>query len=714
MDFFAAQEQARKKTRWLTFWFVLAVIGIITTFYWLPVLLFFSLDDRVWIARLFAIFFGCMGADLLLHMWKHNKLLFVILAIMLPPAFYGLVVLYFSVGAADAALWTPPYHDTFWDNKRLFWTCLIVGGIIGTASRHKIQQISRQGGELIAKQLGGRVIERNTLDLAERRLLNVVDEISIAAGIPAPVAFVLSGEASLNAFAAGLSTQDSVIGVTRGLLETMSREELQGVIAHEISHIVNGDSRLNLKLIGVLFGIYAIVLMGREMMLMGRSAKRYEELYAKRYKELYVTLTDQTTTFIFIGFVVCVIGSVGLFFGRLIQSAVSREREYLADAAAVQFTRNPDGLVSALKKLQASGSRIRHPQALVASHLFFGASETSSVFLTSLFATHPPLTERINRIGKIFLEYSDSEPLGEKETVRSIDFAIVKGDDFRVLAENPHVMMPIALSDTTVLTPVAYTPEKILSGSIAHAQTLLATLPETLRQKAQNVVGATSIVYGLLFSNQPDVWLRQKRLLPPAALPVAQELVQWLSSQPEQGAHSRLVWLDLVLPTLREAPKSGREQLLTLAAAMIHADGQLDPSKFALYSILWSTLLPPSEHRVKHSELRRERLDRGVASLLALITHAGHEDLETAKAAYQAAMAHSPTHEWVPFPDRKDLSLTKVSHTFSYLALAAPPYRKKFLEACAVAAQHDGKMTPVENELLRAFAQSLDCPAPLV
>jgi len=252
------------------------------------------------------------------------------------------------------------------------------------------------------------------------------------------------------------------------------------------------------------------------------------------------------------------------------------------------------------------------------------------------------------------------------------------------------------------------------SASISQAQSLLASLPETLRQQASYVTGATGIIGGLLFSDQPDVRLQQEKQLPPEALPAAQELYQWMSSQPEQGARYRIVWLDIVLPTLREAPETERQQLLVLAAALIHADGRVSPSEFALYSLMRGVLLPPSARRLKRSELRLDQLDQDIASLLALLTHAGHEDLETAKAAYQAAMKCSPACTPSPFPEKIALSLTAISQALAHLALTTPLYRKKLLSACAVAIHHDRKITPVENELLRAFAQSLDCPAPLM
>ncbi|MCL2022594.1 MAG: M48 family metallopeptidase [Betaproteobacteria bacterium] len=644
MDFFAAQAQAHRKSRWLVLWFILAVTSIIA-------------------------------------------LVYLSLAVVLQS--------------------TEKTLATLWNGELFFWVCLLVGGGIAAASLYKIWQISRQGGMFIAQQLGGRMVTRDTNDPAEKRLLNVIDEMAIAAGIPAPVAFVLTEESSLNAFAAGLTTRDCVIGVTQGLLKTMNRDELQGVIAHEISHIVNGDSRLNVKLIGVLFGIYVITIVGRGFM---RARGR------------------NVGGVILIGLLLCVVGSVGLFFGRLIQAAVSRQREYLADASATQFTRYPAGLSSALRKLQNASSAILHPEAGAASHLFFGESSTSWF----KFATHPPLAERIRRLGGILLHQPD-----KGETFPSASTAAFgeNAQPVPILAANPHAAMPIL--PAALLLESKNAPEE---ESLTQAQFLLASLPKDLRQKANSIVGATGILGGLLFANQSDIRAQQEKLLPPDALPVAQELYQWFSSrmegeryqlvppdarpteqelyqrlsmQPEEVARYRLVWFDLILPTLREALEAERQQLLVMAKGLIRADGRVSPTEFALYTLLRGALLSPAERRVKRSELRLEQLDKDIADLLALLAYAGHDDMEMVEAAYREAITCSPANVKHPLPAKTGLSLNKISQALAHLALAAPPYRKKLLYACEVVVRHDGKITPVENELLRAIKQSLDCPTPL-
>src|SRR5487761_2174898 len=238
------------------------------------------------------------------------------------------------------------------------------------------------GGAALARMMGARQIATQSGDPAERRLLDVVEEMAIASGIAVPQVFVMDDEQSINAFAAGYSPDQAAVVVTRGTLEHLNRDELQGVIGHEFSHVLNGDMRLNLRLMGVLGGILLLTTLGR--MLAYSSSRR----------------DSKGAAFVLLGFGLIVIGYIGVFFGRLIQASVSRQREFLADASSVQFTRNPDGIGGALAKIGQSGSRVDHPRAAEANHLFFGeaiASDFADVF-PDLMATHPPVGERLKRI----------------------------------------------------------------------------------------------------------------------------------------------------------------------------------------------------------------------------------------------------------------------------------------------------------------------------
>ncbi|HWV58524.1 MAG TPA: M48 family metallopeptidase, partial [Longimicrobiales bacterium] len=245
----------------------------------------------------------------------------------------------------------------------------------------------RSGGASVAEMLGGRRVSPDTRDIAERRLLNVVEEMAIASGMPVPAVFVLDAEQGINAFAAGYTIHDAAVAVTRGTLERLDRDELQGVIAHEFSHILNGDMRLNVRLIGLLFGILLLSVVGRGLL---RGAA-----YGGRGRK------GGGGQVALIGLALTLLGFVGVFFGRLIKAAVSRQREFLADAAAVQFTRNPGGLADALKKIGGAtargGSLVRNHHAEELSHLFF-AEGVQRAFAGGALSTHPPLDERIRRI----------------------------------------------------------------------------------------------------------------------------------------------------------------------------------------------------------------------------------------------------------------------------------------------------------------------------
>jgi Zn-dependent protease with chaperone function len=263
-----------------------------------------------------------------------------------------------------------------------------MGVVIGGGTLFRTAQL-RKGGAAVADLLGGRRVDPMTQDPAERVLLNVVEEMSIAAGLPVPAVFVMDREGGINAFAAGHTVNDAAVAVTRGMLESLSRDELQGVVAHEFSHILNGDMRLNVRIMGLLFGILILTVVGRGILRGSMGGGRIRVSGSRRGGGGQVAI---------IGVALVVLGYLGVLVGRLIQAAVSRQREFLADAAAVEFTRNPSGLAGALKRIGAAsaGSRIQDHHAQEAGHLFFAPGLRAG--LSGLTATHPPLAKRIQRI----------------------------------------------------------------------------------------------------------------------------------------------------------------------------------------------------------------------------------------------------------------------------------------------------------------------------
>jgi len=304
MDFFERQDKARKKTKLLVFYFILAVAALIVAVYFAALLIFSGVQAQ-----------------------QHRN--------------FG--------ESPQFALWNP----------QLFLG--VAGGVLAVVligSGYKTVALA-QGGSAVSEMMGARLVSPNTNDPDERKLLNVVEEMAIASGVPVPHVYVMDEEDGINAFAAGHKPGDATITVTRGCVKILSRDELQGVIGHEFSHILNGDMRLNLRLMGIIFGILCLAIIGRVLLQTARVGGR-----GRGQNPLPL-----------LGLLLLVIGYIGVFFGRLIQAAVSRQREFLADASSVQFTRNPGGITGALKKiggLGETGSRLSHAHAEELSHMFFG------------------------------------------------------------------------------------------------------------------------------------------------------------------------------------------------------------------------------------------------------------------------------------------------------------------------------------------------------
>jgi Zn-dependent protease with chaperone function len=326
MDFFQRQDMARRKTKWLVVYFILAVLGILLAVN--------------------------MAVGLIFSGTQHHT-----------RQRYG-----------------SSYRTESYDPRVFGFATLGTLFVIFCGSTYKILQLA-SGGKVVAEMMGGRPVDSHTSDPDERKLLNVVEEMSIASGTPMPQVYVMDNEPGINAFAAGHSTKDMVVCTTRGCLRLLTRDELQGVIGHEFSHILNGDMQLNLRLMGLVFGILCIAMFGRILM---DTRPRYVNRDRDR---------DRNNLF-FLGIALFIIGWIGVIFGKLIKSAVSRQREFLADAAAVQFTRNPMGLANALKKVGGYGSRIEDPNAEEASHLFFANGLEES--FSELFSPTRPWCRELN------------------------------------------------------------------------------------------------------------------------------------------------------------------------------------------------------------------------------------------------------------------------------------------------------------------------------
>ncbi|GHT93845.1 hypothetical protein AGMMS49545_14050 [Betaproteobacteria bacterium] len=412
-----------------------------------------------------------------------------------------------------------------------------------------------------------------------------------------------------------------------------------------------------------------------------------------------------------------IIGYVGLFFSRIIKSAISREREYLADAAAVQYTRNPDALAGTLRKISRFGSQIAHPRAEVVSHMFFGAWEEPS-FFSRWFATHPSIGDRLARLKRIPVPAKPAQPETAASATPAAAFATPAA---ATVATSPLAALMPLMADIAPIAPApAAEPDDdiaeaiqdlIASAPLAHAQSLIAALPPALLESLATTDGAQAAVYALLLDTQPEIQEQQLDILRAAhsdeLAAASQNHAQWLA---EHSVQYRLPLLDLSLPGLRELYSDERKTFMGCVNALIRADGRLSASEFAFKQILQKVLLPSPVRPM----LRLEKLDADIACLLAYLAYTGGRNDAAAIAAYQHASPHSPMSDPRAMPDKKTLRPEAIIDALSHLTQASRPFREKFLNACVAAIEHDGKITVAESELLRAFAQSLDCPAPLV
>jgi len=589
-------------------------------------------------------------------------------------------------------------------NPELFlWVGMGTVGVILIGMLVKTAEMAR-GGRAVAEMLGGQLLNPNTTDPDERKLLNVVEEMALASGVSVPAVYVMRNEKGINAFAAGHNTGDAAIGVTRGCIRLLNRDELQGVIAHEFSHILNGDMRLNVRLIGLIFGIMCLALIGRILLHVRGSGKQQNPLPI-------------------IGLVLILIGWVGVLFGRLIQAAVSRQREFLADAAAVQFTRNPDGLAGALKKVGglAYGSKVQNAHAAEASHLFFGSALEGG--LAGMFATHPPLAQRIKAIDPSFdgtfprvdlPEIEAGEPVvmpwsGSGAPMAGLSALL----DSSPARRAPHPPRLVAIQPNE-FTPKFGAPQQV---HLIKAGEILGQLPDALRESLHDALGASAVVYALLLGREDSI--RQKQLnavrqrIPGGMVDEVVRLTPLVAAVPVEH---KLPLLELSVSGLRELSPTQYLVFRDTARVLAEMDGEIDLFEFALMKVVWNGLgpffEPPRRQPTEFYSIKALVPDAAV--LVSALSHLGQEDPRQAEAAFQRGMADVSRVAGVGarFLSFEECGLDAVDRALSRLGRAVPQIRKNILTACALAVVADGKVQSGEAELLRAIALTLDCPLP--
>ncbi|MBQ1024280.1 M48 family metallopeptidase [Micromonospora sp. C95] len=577
----------------------------------------------------------------------------------------------------------------------------------------------RGGGGKVARELGGVPVPTNTTDPELRRLRNVVEEMALASGVPVPEVYVLPEETAINAFAAGWTPADAAVAVTRGALQRLNRDELQGVIAHEFSHVVNGDMRLNIRLMGLLFGILFLTVIGRGLAragVIGGGRSRGNNS------------GGSAAPLALVGLALLVAGYVGVLAGRLIQASVSRQREYLADASAVQYTRQTRGIAGALKKIGglSDGSELKSPKRDEVGHMLFGEAAR-----TSWFATHPPLADRIKALEPSFdpaqlqqlsRRWAAAPPSGRQEDV-ALGLAPANASDHPATAGRPEPAgrarqarpgspgggERLRVAPDEVLARVAAP----TASAYTHAAAILDRIPDPLLDRARDRQAAVPLLLGLLLGAESEVRQHQYAAvaqrhgqeLADDALRAADDLV-------ELPAELRLPLAELAFPALRDRPDPELESLLAAVFTLIQADGAINVTEYCLSRLLLAeleeSLRPDSRWRTDRRKLTDAR--SAAAALLATLAQVGHPDRPEAERAFQAGVGALLPGD-LPYapPENGVLALETAWPVLDGLR---PADKERLVAATVAVISHDGMMTVPEAELLRTICGLLHCPLP--
>jgi Zn-dependent protease with chaperone function len=626
-------------------------------------------------------------------------LLFGVAVVGVVAAVYFLAMIFYTVGATDAAgvAYMAGDYDSvgalvlsFWNPGVFLFALGSTATVVGLGSLYKVAQL-RDGGRAVALSLGGRKVDPDSTKLEERRLLNVVEEMAIASGVPVPEVYVLDREPGINAFAAGNTTSDAIVGVTYGTLHLLRRDELQGVIAHEFSHILNGDSRINLRAIGLLHGIFVLALIGR-FLIRG-------SMYNRR---------KQGSGVVLVGLGLLAIGSIGVFFGRMIQSSISRQRELLADASAVQFTRDTDGLVGALKKIGGAARRsyLDTPQADEASHIFFSDAIRRLRMFASLFRTHPPLGDRIRKL--------EPEWDGEFTKVALPDIA----DGMSTPPDAP-VDEVNAFAEAPTEEAVSQAIEHIGSPrpeQITFARSLHAALPELWIRAVHQAPMAQAMIFGLLLAQ--DEVLRGTELMRLAELTDPQTADLTLRFHSEAGDRSsaeKIALVDMAMPTLRGLSIDEYERFREVLDALMQSDRRIDLFEYTLSRMIQRHLARHFEGAgptpVRFRSLRALVPDARV--LIATLARVGSRTEEEAARAFRhgSQALHLKESAGAILPSG-ECTLASVDRALQRCDAASPPLKRSLMLACAATVMADDNITDREAELIRAIGDALDCPVP--
>ncbi|AVP99013.1 peptidase M48 Ste24p [Ahniella affigens] len=582
-------------------------------------------------------------------------------------------------------------------------TSVLTGMVIGISSLGKMASL-RSGGKAVAASMGATQVSTGSTNLHHRRLRNIVEEMAIASGVPVPEVYVLEQEPGINAFAAGFSPADAAVVVTQGALEKLTRDELQGVIAHEFSHILNGDMRLNIRLMGVLFGILVVGLIGRKILEGMRHTRDSKGL----------------GPILLAALAIMILGYVGLFFGRMIKASISRSREYLADASAVQFTRQTDGLAGALKKVGGlqQGSKLAATDTEDVSHMLF----SDGIGFSGLFATHPPLLERIQRLDKTFdpRQFADiHKHWSNKVDVLALDATTPSHSALGLTAATPMLRGAVAPGLPGAHAQVRVE-AKAVAGQVGNpaaddyraADQLHTHLPDSLKQIARRPEQAETLLLALLID--PEHRQPQFRAIAAAHGQAVVEAVRALL--PELAIlhpMMRLPLANLAFPSLRRRPRPELDAFVALIDQLAKADGTVSPYEFCLAALLRAQVidfLDPARARAM-GRLKLHDGQQEALCLLALVAKFGHDRAADAERAFQVAAStvyQGEAHRYAP-PANWHAPLAAALAKLDRLDATG---KQILIEALVRGISQDGLLSVPEAELLRVVCAALHCPLP--
>jgi Zn-dependent protease with chaperone function len=567
-------------------------------------------------------------------------------------------------------------------------TLLMVGATV-----YKTAALSGGGGR-VALDMGGTLVPTDVTDPLRRQLRNVVEEMAIASGVPVPEIYVMESESAINAFAAGFSPGDAAVAVTRGTLELLNRAELQGVIAHEFSHILNGDMRLNIRMMGVLFGIMVLGIIGRMIL---RGSHHTGLSFGRRGKS--------AGGIMMIGLGLTILGWAGVLMARLIKAAISRQREFLADASAVQFTRQNDGIANALKKIggyeQHSYLQAADPEEV--SHMLFAGGVAS---FASLFSTHPPIAKRIKALDPSFQERDyptvTADPIGATHVPdQAAGFAAGSAE----FSGHETVSIQGNIADSVGQPSPAH---------VGYASRLRQSIPETLYAAAHSPSGAYLLTLALVIDKQYAD--RQINIIEGLLGESRAALVRsYFVELQKIGVSYRLPLLEIAFPVLKQRPAPKLEFLLDLIRRLIEIDGRIDLREFCYYRILARHLqqaIAPAAGQ-KRNRVSKKAARQAAVDVIRIIADQGHDVPADRDAAFDAGIAEFG--QWANIdqaPIAADQSVDKLDQALDILSKINSAGRQSLIKAVTLTVAHDGKLTATEAELLRAICASLDCPLP--